>query len=367
MPRDSCPCGCSSMSEVMIPHSRPTIDGEDSRAVLKVLESGRLVQGEQVRAFEQEMSDFIGGGEAAAVSSGTAALHLALVSLGVGEGDEVIIPGYVCSALLQAVRHARATPVIADIDPETFNISPQDAGKRLTRKTRAIIVPHMFGLSADLSGIISLGVPVIEDCAQSLGSRYQGAYTGSAGLLSVFSFYATKMIATGEGGMVLSSRADLIGKIRDLRAYDGKAEDRLRYNYKMTDLQAALGRSQLRKLRQFIRRRGEIAGEYNRGLADTGVQLPVTPPGMEHVYYRYVVLMDRSESFMQKTKAMGVDCRRPVFKPLHEYLNLPGFAVTRGVWERAVSIPVYPSLSDRDVQFVIDRVRASLEGGGRRV
>ncbi len=367
MPRDSCPCGCSSMSEVMIPHSRPTVCPDDIRAVAEVMESGRLVQGEQVRAFEEEMSAFIGGGEAAAVSSGTAALHLALVSLGVGEGDEVIIPGYVCSALLQAVRHARATPVIADIDPETFNISPQDAGKRLTRKTRAIIVPHMFGLSADLSGIISLGVPVIEDCAQSLGSRYQGAYTGSAGLLSVFSFYATKMIATGEGGMVLSSRADLIGKIRDLRAYDGKAEDRLRYNYKMTDLQAALGRSQLRKLRQFIRRRGEIAGEYNRGLADTGVQLPVTPPGMEHVYYRYVVLMDRSESFMQKTKAMGVDCRRPVFKPLHEYLNLPGFAVTRGVWERAVSIPVYPSLSDRDVQFVIDRVRASLEGGGRRV
>lgn len=355
------------MSEVMIPHSRPTVCPDDIRAVAEVMESGRLVQGEQVRAFEEEMSAFIGGGEAAAVSSGTAALHLALVSLGVGEGDEVIIPGYVCSALLQAVRHARATPVIADIDPETFNISPQDAGKRLTRKTRAIIVPHMFGLSADLSGIISLGVPVIEDCAQSLGSRYQGAYTGSAGLLSVFSFYATKMIATGEGGMVLSSRADLIGKIRDLRAYDGKAEDRLRYNYKMTDLQAALGRSQLRKLRQFIRRRGEIAGEYNRGLADTGVQLPVTPPGMEHVYYRYVVLMDRSESFMQKTKAMGVDCRRPVFKPLHEYLNLPGFAVTRGVWERAVSIPVYPSLSDRDVQFVIDRVRASLEGGGRRV
>jgi perosamine synthetase len=355
------------MSKAMIPHSRPTVDQEDIRAVARVLESGRLVQGEQVRAFEEEVSALIGAGHAAAVSSGTAALHLALLSLGVGEGDEVIIPGYVCTALLHAIRHVRATPVIADIDADTFNISPRDVKKRLTGRTRAVIVPHMFGLPSDLSEIISLGVPVIEDCAQSIGSRYHGACAGSVGELSVFSFYATKMIATGEGGMVLSDRADLIGKIWDLRDYDEKENDRVRYNYKMTDLQAALGRSQLGKLQKFVQKRREIAGQYSRSLAATGVQVPVTPPGRDHIYYRYVILLDHAKAFMERMRAAGVDCRRPVFKPLHEYLGLPGLAVTCQVRDRAVSIPIYPSLTDEDVQNIITKIKDATRTGGSRV
>lgn len=355
------------MSEAMIPHSRPTIDTEDIKAVARILESGRLVQGEQVHAFEEEMSACIGAGDAAAVSSGTAALHLALVSLGIDEGDEVIIPGYVCVALLHAIRHVRATPVIADIEEDTFNISPRDARKRLTKRTKAIIVPHMFGLPAELSEIISLGVPVIEDCAQSIGSRYQGACAGAMGALSVFSFYATKMIATGEGGMVLSGRPDLIEKIRDLRDYDEKKDDRVRYNYKMTDLQAALGRSQLGKLQRFIQRRREIAGQYDRCLPDVGIQIPVKPPGRDHVNYRYVILLDHSDDFMARMRTVGVDCRRPVFKPLHEYLGLPGYAVTSRIQERAVSIPIYPSLTDQDMRSIIDGIRASCAGSSTSV
>lgn len=367
MPRGSCPFGCSSMSEIAIPHSRPFIGPDDVQAVARVLASGRLVQGEQVHAFEEEVSALIGVGHAAALSSGTAALHLALLSLGVGEGDEVIIPSYVCAALLHAIRHVRAVPVIADIEADTFNISLEDVKKRLTGSTRAIIVPHMFGLPADLDGITSLGIPVIEDCAQSIGSRYQGVFTGRKGVLSVYSFYATKMIATGEGGMVVSDRGDLIGTIRDLRDYDEREHDRLRFNYKMTDLQAALGRSQLKKLPMFLQRRREIAGRYSQELAATGFQVPVTPPGREHAYYRYVVLLDRPGLFMERIRAQGIECRRPVFKPLHEYLGLPEYAVTRQIQARAVSIPIYPSLADDTAQSVIEKIKEAASEGGTRV
>ena len=355
------------MSEKMIPHSRPTLDQEDMQAVLTVLTSGRLVQGAQVQAFEEEVSSYLGVKGAAAVSSGTAALHLSLVALGVGEGDEVILPSYVCTALLNAVRYVRATPVIADIEGDTFNVGVSDVKKRLTKRTKAVIVPHMFGLPADLSEMATLGVPIIEDCAQSIGSRYRGARTGSFGVLSVFSFYTTKMIASGEGGMVLSHQADLIERIKDLRGYDEKQDYRVRYNYKMTDLQAALGRSQLRRLDLFIGRRQKIAAEFNRTLPEAGVQIPVTPPGREHIYYRYVILLDRSEDFMRRMRERGVDCRKPVFKPLHEYLSLPGYDVTRRTWERAVSIPLYPVMTDQDVADVIAAVKASQSGDGSHV
>lgn len=349
----------------MIPHSRPTLDEEDRQAVLNVLQAGRLVQGEQVAGFEADLSAVIGVSHAAAVSSGTAALHLALVALGAGDGDEVICPSYVCSALLHAVRHARATPVLAEIDEETFNIDARDVKKRITAKTKAIIVPHLFGLPADVAEITSLGIPVIEDCAQSLGSRFRDRFTGSFGVISIFSFYATKVIAAGEGGMLLSSDSGLIEKIRDLRDYDEREDDVLRYNYKMTDMQAALGRSQLRKIDGFIKRRREIAGHYDLILKKAGIPIPVTPPEREHIYYRYVILLDQAETFIEAMNRSGVACRRPVFKPLHRYLDLSGYRVTDDVWKRAVSIPIYPSLTYRELVDITDCIRKTGLSGGR--
>ncbi|MBM4272745.1 MAG: DegT/DnrJ/EryC1/StrS aminotransferase family protein, partial [Deltaproteobacteria bacterium] len=244
---------------MMIPHSRPTLDQDDYASVLHILKSGHLAQGKQVEQFEKDLSSLIGVRGGVAVSSGTAALHLALLSLNTGSGDEIIIPDFVCTAPLNAIRYTGAVPVIADIDPLTYNIDVGDLKKRLTKKTKAIIIPHMFGLPADMEEILSLGIPVIEDCAQSLGSRYRDSCTGRLGTLSIFSFYATKMIATGEGGMVLSDDESLLEKIRDLRDYDEKELYTVRYNYKMTDFQAAFGISQLKKLFSFIKRRKEIA------------------------------------------------------------------------------------------------------------
>ncbi len=341
----------------MIRHSRPTIDSADKAAVAAVLESGHLVQGSETARFESLMASFIGVRGAVAVSSGTAGLHLSLLALKIGKEDEVIIPSYVCSALLHAVRYVAATPVVADIHPETYAIDPGDLKKRITPRTRAIILPHMFGLPAGLDEILALGIPVIEDCAQSIGGRYKGRCTGGFGTLSVFSFYATKMIATGEGGMVLSDREDLLEIVRDLRDYDEKKTDRIRFNDKMTDMEAAMGISQLAKLPAFIERRKAIARLYSGAVKERGIPTPAAPEDRDHIFYRYVLRTQRLPEFLEAMNEKGIECRRPVFHPLHRYLGLKGYPETEKAWREAVSIPIYPSLADGDIQRTMDAMK----------
>jgi dTDP-4-amino-4,6-dideoxygalactose transaminase len=344
----------------MIAHSRPTLDEDDAAAVGAVLGSGRLSQGKAVAEFEQALSSTIGVRSGVALSSGTSALHLSLLALRIGTGDEVVIPSYVCTALLNAVRYVSATPIVCDIDPATFNLSPEDLRKKITARTKAIILPHMFGLPADLDDILSLGIPVVEDCALSLGSHYRKRLTGGIGTLSVFSFYATKVIATGEGGMVLSDREDLLEIVRDLRDYDEKEAYAVRYNYKMTDLQAALGTSQLRKLPTFLARRREIAALYRHALEPLGVSLPEVPSDRDHIFYRYILRVNRPANFIEAMREGGVDCRRPVFRPLHRYLGLKGYPLTEEAWKRAVSIPIYPSLRDGEVREIVEKAKTLL-------
>jgi len=172
----------------MIPHSKVALEEEDLAGVIGVLRSGQLAQGRVVSSLEEKSASLIGVKHAAAVSSGSAALHLALLSLGVGEGSEVILPSYVCTALLNAIHYVGATPVLADIDPNTYNITSESIKKVFTHKTKAIIVPHMFGLPAHIDTILSLGIPVIEDCAHSIGATVNGRKAGSFGLVSILSF-----------------------------------------------------------------------------------------------------------------------------------------------------------------------------------
>ena len=193
-----------------------------------------------------------------------------------------------------------------------------------------------------------------------MGSKYKDNYTGSFGTLSIFSFYATKVIATGEGGMVLSNNASLLESIKDLRDYDNRESSAVRYNYKMTDIQAALGIAQLKKLSLFIQKRKEIADKYGRVFADLSIAAPFVPKDREHIYYRYVVFLENAELFMDAMMKRGVVCTRPVFKPLHRYLGLSGYATTDLVWERAVSIPIYPSLNDDEVGIITNAVRLAL-------
>jgi perosamine synthetase len=338
---------------VIIPHSRPFLDQDDVAAVSEVLSSGEIAQGEKVREFEDGIARFVGAKYGVACSSGTAALHLALLGLGVGAGDEVVMPSYVCSSPYFATVQAGALPKIADIDIADFNLSVESAKKQLAAKTKAMIVPHMFGTAAEIDDLLELGVPVIEDCAQSLGAEYRGRRVGSYGAVSTFSFYATKMIAAGEGGMVLTSSREFYGRLVDLRDYDKKPLVPAKYNYKMTDFQAALGLSQLRKLERFIERRTEIARVYTESFSKYDVELPTSPSYKKSVFFRYIVKLSDMRRVQDAAKRKGVVCEKPVFQPLHSALSLKGYPNSDAAREGALSIPLYPALTENEVEYVV--------------
>jgi len=349
----------------MIPHSRPSITPDDAERVARVVRSGQLTQGPEVAAFERELAARLGVQDAAAVASGTAALELALAALDVGPGDEVLIPTYVCDALHHAVCHVGATPVLVDADPASQSLSAKDALARRTRRTRAVIVPHAFGLTADLEPFAALEVPVIEDCAQALGAELDGGRpAGSAGALAVCSFYATKMIAAGEGGAVAGPSA-LIARVRERRDYDERQTLAPRTNAKLTDMAAALARSQLVRLDAFIARRRGLAARYRARLAGVRVRLPADA-GRRHVYHRFVLGIDEDPvAVAQALGARGVAARRPVFRPAHRARGLEGFPEAERLWAESLSIPCYPALSDDEAERVAGAVAAVLGAGHR--
>jgi dTDP-4-amino-4,6-dideoxygalactose transaminase len=344
-----------------IPHSRPSLGAEEEAAAAAVVASGQIAEGPEVAAFEREAAELLGVGHAVCVSSGTAALYLALAALGAGPGDEVVVPSFVCSALLHAVAAAGARPVPADIDPESLNIDPADARARLSARTKAIIVPHMFGLPADLDRLAGLGVPIIEDCAQAIGAAHRGRPVGTCGEAAIFSFYATKVLATGEGGMVVTTSAALAERVRDIKSYDKKTDHRRRFNFKMTDIQAAIGRVQLRKLPEFIRRRREIAADYRASLAGTALRLPPDAPG--RIYFRFVLdgLADPG-SFRRLAHERGIGCEPPVHIPLHRILGVDGFPRSEHAWRSTISLPIYPSLSPAETGRILAALPALARG-----
>jgi len=342
----------------VIPHSRPSLGEAEAQAAADVIRTGLLAQGEKVTEFERALARMAGQDEGVAVSSGTAAVFLALKGLGIGPGDEVIFPSYVCTALWHAVSQAGATPVLVDIDPETYHPSPEAVSRAITSKTKAVIVPHLFGLPADLSELEKSGIPLIEDCAHTLGASMGGRPVGSVGALTVCSFYATKLITTGEGGMVLGRSGPRMARIHAMRQYDERDALESAFNYKMTDMQAALGLCQVTDLPQFIKRRQAIAAQYTAALHGLKANPPAGIPRHDHVFYRYVVRLPQSvEPAMKAFAELGVTCRRPIFKPTHQYFDLKGFSGTDLAWERSLSIPIYPSLADHEVERVVDAMR----------
>ena len=344
-------------STQIIPHSRPTLGSQDAQALTAAARSGQLAQGARVAEFERGVAAYLGVQGGVAVSSGTVALELALLALGIGRGDQVILPSYVCAAPWLATVRVGAEPRIVDVEPQTYAIDPAKAAKAVTPRTRAIIVPHPFGLPAELSRLEALGVPLVEDCAQTLGATEGGRLVGSVGRATVCSFYATKLLCTGEGGMLLSSDPLILEKGRALRDYDEKPTlDAAAFNRKMTDLQAALGVSQLAQFRAFLERRAAIAAQYHDALGQTGLGLPAIPPGRTHIFYRYVVRLPQAtrsshslEALLTRLERRGVQCRRPVFRPLHRYLGLTGYPNSEEAFETALSVPIYPSMTDEEV------------------
>jgi dTDP-4-amino-4,6-dideoxygalactose transaminase len=341
----------------LIPHSRPSLGQEEIRAVTDVLRSGQITEGSSISQFERGMAAYLGLQGGVAVHSGTVAIELALRALGVGPGDNVILPSYVCSAPWLAVQRVGAQSRLVDIDLDTFNLDPVKVRRARTVRTRAVIVPHLFGLPADLTALQGLGIPIIEDCAQTLGATEQGRAVGTVGVLTVCSFYATKLLCTGEGGMVLSNDPVLLERVRSFREYDqAPSLNASAFNCKMTDLQAALGLTQLHRFGAFLERRTALAAEYRNALKDTALLLPHVPAGRTHVYYRFVARLpkgsygaDEVTSLVSRLEHRGVQCRKPVFRPLHRYLDLADFPASEEADQTAISIPIHPSMTDEHV------------------
>ena len=340
-------------------HNKPTIGREEVEAVAGSLENLELTKGSKVGLFETAFSSCFTM-PSVATSSGTSALHLALIALGITDKDEAILPSYTCLAVALPVLYQQARPVLVDVTDD-FNISPSDIRKKITDKTKAVIVPHMFGYPADLDEIRELcddkNIYLIEDCAQSIGAEYKGKKVGTLGDISIFSFYATKIISSIQGGMVCTKNSDWIQTIKDLRYHDQVRADedldpRLKYSYSMSDVGAAMGLVQLKRLDEFIGRRRAIAKIYGEELDDS-VMKPVESEHRKHVFSRFVVrTRGRSEEIIAGLKRSNITCAMMHNPPLHRRVLVnkfnPGrrFPNTDKIISSAVSLPIYPSLTE---------------------
>ena len=330
----------------MIPHNRPSLGTEEEGAAIRVIQSGWLAQGNEVKAFEDELCRFLGlaDGHAVAVSSGTAALYLSLWALG-ASGKRVALPSYVCAALRNAVAMARATECLIDNATESPNMDLkviEHSGADLA------IVPHTFGIPAAVAKLAAT-LPVIEDCAQSLGASMDGVPTGLTGRLGVFSFYATKLMTTGgQGGAVVSKDKALIDTIRDYREFDCRKDSKLRFNFQMTDLQAAIGGAQLLKLPAFLKRRSEIYEFYK----NSGLGLIDGTGNIQPVRYRAVLRTESPRTVIEQLAARGIKAIVPLedWELLGERSRFPN---AHALTQCTVSLPAYPSLTDEELGSVV--------------
>jgi perosamine synthetase len=359
----------------MIPHNKPTISNEEIKAVADTLANLELTVGTRVEEFEKTFANYLDI-NAAATSSGTSALHLALIAIGITKNDEVIMPTYTCVAVALPVLYQEAKPILADVNDD-YNISVEEIEKKITNKTKAVIVPHMFGYPVDLEEIKEIceerDVYLVEDCAQAIGATYQGKKVGTVGDISIFSFYATKMMTTIQGGMVCTTRKDWIQIIKDLRYHDQcrsleDTDPRVKYSYMMSDVGAAIGIVQLKKLDHFITQRREIASSYREKLDEKIVIHPVESGKKKHVYSRYVIRTPYNPSAMiEKMRERNVICERMYVPPLHRRALLKKFnptmtvPKTEKILASAISLPIYPSLENEEVEYVAESLNNILK------
>jgi perosamine synthetase len=340
----------------LIPHSRPWMSEREINAAAAIVRSGRLSTGETVAKFEKAMCNTLGAKYSVAVNSGSSALHLALLALGLHKGDAVIIPDYVCTAVLNAVLMVGVVPILADTGSGSPNLSVDTVARKMNARVKAIILPHLFGIAQDLTPFRRFGVPLIEDCAQTFGLKAGAQTVGRQGDAAIFSFYATKLLCAGEGGMVLTSSKKIRDRVLDLREYDEKTEYVLRYNYKMSDLHAAVGLEQLRRFQTLLKRRCEIARAYEDALKPSRF-LPFAGQ-RNNIYFRFILGgAPPAGDLIAFFKRQGVLARRPIYRLLSDYLGETPGPNSQWLYEHAVSIPLYPGLTQRETAAVIRGLR----------
>ena len=348
-----------------IPVAKPLIDRQDIRAVVKVMKSGGLAQGPQVAAFEDEFSKFVHDRTCVAVNSGTSALHLALLSLGIGAGDEVIVPSFTFAATANSVALTGAKPVFVDIDPRTYNINPALIEDAITERTKAIQVVHLYGLPADMLTITAIAkkhnLLVIEDAAQAHLAEINGQPVGTFGDAAAFSFYPTKNMTSGEGGMIVlrdPEQARICKLFRNQGMEQRYQNEVVGFNLRMTDIHAAIGRSQLKKVKAWTSARQENAQYLNEKI--TEVTTPFTPEGYSHVFHQYTIRINsKRDMFSSQLTELGVG--NSVYYPTQVH-KLPSFDLnvnlkqTEEATQQVLSLPVHPSLSKKDLNRIANAV-----------
>ena len=368
-----------------MPSARPYFPEADMPAILDdikaVLKSGVLTSGPYVEKFEKEFARYLGVKYAALVNSGTAALEIALRSLGVGKGDEVIVPTNTFLSSANAVIFAGSKPVLADIDADTLCIDLNDVRRRITDKTAGVMVVHIAGLVCpQIEELLDLcedrGLFLLEDAAHAHGATFKGRKAGSFGEVGCFSFYPTKVMTTGEGGMVCTDRGDLFEQFRLLRNHGTSSEGlqvELGYNWRLSEVNAVLGVYQLGRLEEFVERRNRVAEMYREGLGDVdGISFFAVPREVRHSYYKFPVKVRSASVAVALIEKMrgdyGVELGRVYYPPCHLeplYMKLFGygegvFLVAEEVLSRTVCLPMYVQMQKNEVEYVIDSLRKAL-------
>jgi perosamine synthetase len=354
----------------MISISKPCIGKEEQQAVLKVLKSGLLSQGSVVQQFEKAFASYCNVKYAVTASNGTTALHLALLALGIGPGSEVITTPFSFIATANAILYVGAKPVFIDINQSTFNINPDQIESRITSRTKAILPVHLFGLPADMEKIMQIArkhnLIVIEDACQAHGAVFNGKKVGSLGDVGCFSFYPTKNMTSGEGGMVTTNNKKLAQQIKILRNHGMQKKyhhDVLGYNFRMTDIHAAIGLVQLKKLDAANKKRIQNAAYLSKRLSDY-VQIPSVPASYSHVFNQYTIKIAKNRDKIQKElEKKGVGCAVYYPIPIHKqkiykdmYKNQI-FPIAEKMSKQVLSIPVRPGLTRKDLDTIINSIK----------
>lgn len=349
------------------PVSAPEISALEADSVMAAINSGRITQGERVERFEGELGWRLDGLHVVACSSGTAALHLALAALGVGPGDEVLVPDLTFVATANAVLYLGATPVLVDVDPVSWNIDLGDAASKVTPRTTTIIPVHLYGVPCDMDAVARFAerhrLAVVEDAAQGFGGSWRGRPLGTHGLMGTFSFYGNKIVTTAEGGAIATRNPDLAARLRLLR---GQGMGRRRffheavgYNYRMSDVHAAIGLAQLDRLSVFLQQRRAIFAAYRRNLAPCA-----RPEGVGEAPWLFTLELPGSDPVRvaEALAARGIETR-PVFVPLHEmpaFRCAGAFPMASRIARRGISLPTYVGLTDNDVLEISEALLGAL-------
>ena len=364
----------------------PDISEADVQAVAEVVRSGRLALGPKTEEFERKMAEYVGVAHAVAVSSGTSALHLIVRALGIGPGDEVLVPSFTFAASVNAILYEGAKPVFVDIEPDTYNLSPRDLEAKITPRTKAVMAVDVFGHPVEWDEILPVaekhGLKVIDDSCEALGARYKGEMVGRFGDAAAFAFYPNKQMTTGEGGIIVTNDSELAALARSMRN-QGRGSmgawlehERLGYNYRLNEMSAALGVTQLARIDRLLARRRQVAEAYNEALAGVeGLRLPAVRPHARMSWFVYVVTLEPgldSEALMRYLQERGVPTRA-YFSPIHQQPYVReilgsdhGLPNTEAIADRTLALPFGPHLDHEDVDYVARVLLAGMgELGGR--